>query len=79
MNTCGGTFEVCFMPWVYSLMHTVDIHVMTRTVASKHAKCIEGLRVTRLTDRMNKNEKGVDFTERSFLDKAGKPNTIFNK
>jgi len=35
----GGTFEVCFMMWVYSLMHAVDMCVMTRIVAPMHAMC----------------------------------------
>jgi len=39
MNACGGTFEVCFMMWVYSLMRIVDIRVMTRIVAPVHAMC----------------------------------------
>jgi len=29
----------CLMTWVYSLMHDVDINVMTRIVAHMHAMC----------------------------------------
>ena len=37
MNACGGTSEVCSMTWIYSLMHAMDIRVMTRIVAPTHA------------------------------------------
>jgi len=36
MNACGGTFEVCFMTWVYSHMRAVDI----RALLLLHTQCV---------------------------------------